>query len=228
MINRVFCYSEQVAKRNGNDFSFGKQCACSLVIMIAVMFTFLLFCMLGSATLALLLSFVVFGIGMVWLVIGPGAKIRAKLMGFTTDTDGNVYRITLLDNGSEFLIGGLAGKGVIDTVLQNNNSIAGNVASGAGAILSMNAMKRKNEMMKNPDLVARMSESARSSLSVEAIQILKVYHWTQDSHKVKIRCDNRNVRTGKISYNEEICIHKAYNCFDDLMNIILNPGRRIQ
>jgi len=79
--------------------------------------------------------------------------------------------------------------------------------------------------MQNPEIIAKMVECASTTTGAEVRQILKVYNYTQNSRSVKIRCDYRIMRTGQIKYNKNITIYKSFNCFNDLMNIILNNNR---
>ena len=37
-------------------------------------------------------------------------------------------------------------------------------------------------------------------------------------HSIKMNCDYRIIRTGKIKYNKNMTVEKSYNQFNDLVN----------
>ena len=229
MINRVFCYSDEETKRNGNSTSIGK------LILQAIGMTLLL-CVAMFVGFAIsddfmnnpLVFFIIVFVFLGW-VIYYAIKFRLKfcpqLMGFATDTENNVYCATKLNNGEEFVIGGMAAGGIIDAILKDRNSFAGDMAEGVGTAMALYSLNKSAKIMQNPEIIAKMVEYATTTTGAEVRQILKVYNYTQNSHYVKIRCDYRIMRTGKIKYNKNITIYKSFNCFNDLMNVILNNNR---
>ena len=231
MVNRVFCYSDEEAKRNGNSVSIGKmilQVIGMVLLLVITMFVcFAIFDELMDNLIFLLFLVICFTGLIIGYAIKFGFKFRSQLTGFATDTDNNVYCATKLNNGEEFVIGGIAAGGVIDAVLKDSNSFAGNMAQGVGAAMALYSFNKSAKIMQNPEIIAKIVENANTTTGAEVRQILKVYNYTQNSHSVKIRCDYRIMRTGKIKYNKNITIYKSFNCFNDLMNAILNNNRRI-
>ena len=225
MINRIFCYSDEEAKRNGNSVSIGKM-ILQVIGMVIVIMIVMFVCVQNSDDMEspILLLLILFGF-LTWVIyfaIKFSLKFRSQLMGFATDTNNNVYCVTKLNNGEEFVIGGMAAGEIIDSVLKNSNSFAGNMAQGLGAAMTMYSLNNSAKIMQNPEIIAKMVECANTTTGAEVRQILKVYSYTKNSHSVKIRCDYKIMRTGKIVYNKNITIYKSFNCFNDLMNIILN------
>ena len=230
MVNRVFCYSNQEAKRNRNSTSIGKmllQVVALILILIIVMFLSFAFTD-GFKDNPTLLILVISGFTgwIIFCALKFNFKYHSQLMGFATDINNNVYCVIKLNNGEEFLIGGMATGKIIDTVLRDNNSFAGNMTEGLGAAMSLYSLNKSAKLMQNPEIIAKMVENATTTTCAEVRQILKVYNYTQNSHRVKIECDYKIMRTGKIKYNKNITIYKSFNCFNDLMNAILNINRR--
>lgn len=229
MINRVFCYSDEEAKRNGNSVSIGKMILQVIgMLLLLVVAMFLCFDIsddfMDNPIFLLLLVFGFIG-WIIYYAIKFNLKFHSQLMGFATDINNNVYCATKLNNGEEFVIGGMAAGGIIDAVLKDSNSFAGNMAEGLGAAMTLYSLNKSAKIMQNPEVIAKMVECANTTTGAEVRQILKVYNYTQNSHSVKIRCDYKIMRTGKIKYNKNITIYKSFNCFDDLMNAILNNNR---
>lgn len=229
MINRVFCYSDEEAKRNGNSVSISKM-ILQIIVMVLLLVVAIFVCFAISDEFMdnpILLLILVFGfIGwVIYYAIKFNSKFRSQLMGFATDTENNVYCVTKLNNGEEFVIGGIAAGGIMDAVLKDNNSFAGDMAEGVGVTMALYSLKKSAKIMQNPEIIAKIVECANTTTGAEVRQILKVYNYTQNSHSVKIRCDYRVMQTGKIKYNKNITIHKSFNCFNDLINIILSNNR---
>lgn len=226
MINRVFCYSKQEAKKNRNDVSIGK-----MILQIIVMVLLIVGVGVGTATISdELMSTPFFGMlfmfgftaFIIWYAISFGIKFRVQFTGFATDTDNNVYFTSKLNNGENFVIGGIAAEGILDGILGNSDSFAGDLAKGVGTVMTLYSMNKSAKIMQNPEIIAKMVENATTTTGAQILQILKVHNYSQDSHKVKIWCDYGDMRTGKIVYNKKITIYKSYNCFNDLMNILLS------
>ena len=92
--------------------------------------------------------------------------------------------------------------GIFDAVLKDRNSFAGNMAEGLGAAMTLYSLNKSAKIMQNPEIIAKMVECANTTTGAEVRQILKVYNYIQNSHRVKIRCDYRIMRTGQIKYNK--------------------------
>lgn len=226
MINRVFCYSEQEARKNRNNVSIGKMLLHVIGMTLLLTVAIIVLCFMSDDFMDNPFSIILITFGfmgfVIWYALSFGMKFRSQLTGFATDTNNNVYFASKLNNGESFVIGGMAAEGVIDGILGNSDSFAGDLAKGLGTAMTLYSMNKSAKIMQNPEIIAKMVEYATTTTGAEIRQILKVYNYTQNSHKVKIRCDYRIMRTGKIKYNKTITIYKSYNCFNELMNILLN------
>lgn len=225
MVDRVFCYSDQEARKNGNSVSIGKM----LLQLILIIVFFIFICSMVSSKIMFRPEYFTifvgtFTIAIMVFAINFSNKFRSRLIGFAKDENNNVYCVNKLNNGEEFAIGGLA-TGRLIKLLDENNSVTGDAVQALGAAISMYKINNSTKIMQNPEIIAKMVEYATTTTGAEVKQILKVYNYTQDSHKVKIRCDYKLMRNGKIKYNKNITIYKSFNCFNDLMNVILDKRR---
>lgn len=226
MINRVFCYSNEEAKRNGNNTSIGKMLLQSFGVIVILLVVLAVASAISADILEDPIFFLtvpfIFTVVLLCHALNFNFKSHSQLTGFATDSDNNVYFVSKLNNGEEFVISGMAAGNIIDKVLDDNNSLAGNLAEGAGAIMSLYSLNKSAKIMQNPEIIAKLVECANTTTGAEVRQILKVYNYTENSHRVKIKCDYRIMRSGKIKYNKTMKIYKSYNCFNELMNNLLS------
>ena len=228
MINRVFCYSDEEAKKNGNSVSIGKM-LLQIIVMVLLMIIVMFVCFAISHDfmdnpLFFLLFIFGFTILIICYAINFNLKFHSQLTGFAIDTENNIYLATKLNNGEEFVIGGMAAGEIIDKVLGKSNSFSGDLVQGVGTAMTLYTLKKSAKIMQNPEIIAKMVESANTTTGAEVRQLLKVYNYTENTHKVKIKCDYRIMRNGKVKCNKTMNIYKSYNCYNELINIILNRG----
>lgn len=227
MINRVFCYSEDEAKKNGCFSSIKK------ILLFTVSAT-LIFCFIIIMTVVLFddafeNSFGLFAIEMIaflvivfYVAIKFSLGMRAKLIGYATDTEGRIYQATKLNNGEELYIGGLAAGSLIDTIAKNSSNIGRDLGGAIGAGAQFYTMYKSAQVMSNPEIIAKMVENGQNISGAMVIEILKVHSYIDKNRCVKLRCDYRFLKNGKIKYNKTLTIYKAYNYFNDLINIAIN------
>lgn len=224
MVDRVFCYSEQEAKRNGNSVSVGKM-LLQLIGIILIMIILIFACLSFSSEVGYSIIFApIFTIVILLFTVNFSIKFRSRLMGFAKDENNNIYCVNKLNNGEEFAIGGMGLGGMIKS-LDEKNRLAGDTVQAVGAAISIYKINNSVKIMQNPEIIAKMVEYATTTTGAEVKQILKVYSYTQNLHKVKIRCDYKLMRNGRMYYNKNITIYKSFNCFNDLMNIIMDKRR---
>lgn len=199
MINKVFCYSQDEAKKYGNGGSLAKDaliCFTIVLLVAGVMYVFS-----GSSAVIGIAGFIGIFCIMFYCGIREGIRKRPQIMTFALDTDNNLYcvvkkldRICYIDGVYEI--------DILKTLMENGEFVS--------------------NIMNYPEIVAKMVESAKTTEGVEVRQILKVHDYAQKSKSVNIRCDYKIMNTEKIMYNQKIIIYKAYDCFDDLMKLVLH------
>ena len=227
IVDRVFCYSADEAKKNDNYTSRTQLIIFIVLEMILVTISVLAIIERGSVVIGIIT--ILIGVCL-YVVLGIISQVReqSKLQGFATDTDGNVYMTYKLNNGEEFAIGGIAAGGLAKSILDNKNvnSNAGNLAGGLGSVIgigmSLYSESKSKKIMQNPEIIAKMEECAETTTGASVTKFLKVHSYTENSHKIKIKCDYEIMNTGKIKYNKRITIYKSFNYFDDLKSVILN------
>ncbi len=233
MINRVFCYSNDEAKKNGNNTSAGKMLAqiAGMVLLFCVIQIIFVSISIGSSDDSFsnytfsLISIIIFLVIIASYIIYCRSKFYSQLTGFATDTDNNIYFVIKLNNAASFAIGGIAVGNSIDRALDKSNSLAGDVAQGTGAVLAWYSLNKSVKIMQNPEIIAKMVECATTTTGAEIRQILKIHNYEEDSRKVKIKCDYKIMNNGRIKCNKTINVYKSYNCFNQLMDNLLSKRR---
>jgi len=224
VVNRVFCYSNEEAKKNGNYLSIGKlllQTFLLIISMVIMLFVIIAINFELMNNFIFMMTFIIiWTLLIITYAIKAGFKMHSKLMGFATDTTNNIYCAIKLNNGEEFAIGGLAVGNIVDMALGDNNSALGDAIQVAGAAMALYSMDKSAKIMQNPEVISKMVEYATTTTGADVRQILKVHSYTESKHKVKIKCDYKSMRSGKIKYGKNMTIYKSYNHFNELLNLL--------
>lgn len=216
-VNRVFCYSKDVAKQNGNKLPILELVLTTIIFIVAIVA--LAVALDSSMALFVIMLFAFIGLIIYFSVI-LGLRLRTRMTGWATTDDNRIFKAMTVNNGQGLYFGGLAAGSMIDQLTDSAKDIGRNVGGTIGAAGQFYAMNRQAQYMSHPEIVAKMVESAPNITGAEVIEILKVHSITNGKHSVKINCDYKTLRTDKVKYNKNVSIEKSYNQFDDLMNLI--------
>ena len=218
-VNRVFCYSKEVAKQNGNKLPILALILSTILGMVA--FVGLAVIMGDSFNCVMFtLVFIVWLSLIIYYSIILGLRLRSRMTGYATDTEGRIFKAMTINNGQGLYFGGVAAGGMIDQLVGNDSSLGESLGGAVGAAAQFYSMNRSAEYMSHPEIVAKMVESAPNITGAEVIEILKVYSIINKKKSMKIKCDYRNLRNNKIKYNKSLVIEKSFNMFDDLANAL--------
>lgn len=217
MVNRVFCYSKKVASENGNRLPIW-QIILTTIIMIVGGIALALITDNSSkiVNVIIILAFGVIGYFSVIL----GLRLQTKMTGWATTSDGRIFKTMTMNNGQGLYFGGVAAGGIIDQISGNANNIGKNVGGAVGAIAEYKSIDRSSKYMSNPEIIARIVESAPNISGAMVFEILNVYSITDGKHSIKLNCDYKVVNTGKIMYKRNMHVEKSYNQLNDLINIL--------
>ena len=218
-VNRVFCYSKEVAKQNGNKLLvlalilstiLGMVAFVGLAVIMGDSFNGVMFTLVFIAWLSLI----------IYYSIILGLRLRSRMTGYATDTEGRIFKAMTINNGQGLYFGGVAAGGMIDQLVGNNSSFGENLGGAVGAAAQLYSMNKSAKYMSHPEIVARIVESAPNITGAEVVEILKVYSIINRKKSIKIKCDYRSLRNNKIKYNKSLVIEKSFNMFDDLANAL--------
>lgn len=219
IVNRVFCYSKDIAKKNGNKLPILQLVLTTIIGMIALI---LLAALMGSEfneALFMLVIFLWIGVIIYYSVL-LGIRMRSRMTGYATDMNGRIFRAMTVNNGQGLYFGGVAAGGLIDQLAGSDSGIGESLGGTVGAIAQFYAMNRSAKYMSHPEIVAKMVESAPNITGAEVFEILKVYDIVNKSKLIKVKCDYKILRTNKIKYRRTLTIEKSFNMFDDLVGIL--------
>ena len=216
MVNRVFCFSKDVAKQNGNKLPI-LQLIFSTIFFI---FAFIVLAVVSDSAALFAIMMIAFIVVIVYYSVILGLRMRTRMSGWATTTDGRIFKAVAMNNGQGLYFGGLAAGSLIDQVAGSSNNIGRDAGGALGAAAQFYSMNRSAQYMSHPEIIAKMVEDAPNITGAEVFEILGVHSITNNSHSVKINCDYRIVRTGKIKYNKNMSIEKSFNQMDDLVNTL--------
>lgn len=219
MVNRVFCYSKNVAKQNGNRLPILELILITVLGMVA--FISLVVTMKNNFNITLLvLFFVIWIILIIYYSAILGLRLRNRVTGYATDVDGRIFKVMNLNNAQNLYFGGVATGGMIDHLTGNNSNLGKNLGGVVGATAQFYSISRSAKYMSHPEIIAKIVESSPNITSAEVMEILKVYSITNRKRNIKVNCDYKNLRNNKIKYNKNLVIEKSFNMLDDLVSII--------
>lgn len=216
IVNRVFCYSKDVAKKNGNRLPILELVLLTIIFMIWLVMSAILF----ETMAPFIISMIIFFILLIYYSIILGIRMHNKMTGFATDTNGRIYKAMTVNNGQGLYFGGVAAGGLLDQLIGSDSGIGENLGGAVGAAAQFYSMNRSAKIMSHPEIVAKMVESAPNITGAEVFEILNVYSITDKRKSIKINCDYKILRTNKIKNKKNITIEKSYNMFNDLVSVL--------
>lgn len=216
MVNRVFCYSEDVAKKNCINLPI-----IYLVLLIVVFIVWIIVgVMVFDSMIPFSITFFVFITLILYFSIIAGSKTRSKITAYATDTNGRIFKAMIVNNGQGLGIGGIAAGGLIDQLAGSDSNIGESIGGVVGSVAQIYAMNRSVKYMSNPEIVAKIVETAPNITGAEVFEILKVHDIVNRNKSIKVKCDYKNLRTNKVKYRKSLTIEKSYNMFDDLIDVL--------
>lgn len=222
IVNRVFCYSKGVAKNNGNKFPILE---LILTIVLGMMALIVLPIIMKELNEFIFLLIIIIWMGLIiYFSEILGLRMRARIQGYATDTNGRIFKVMTMNNGQGLYFGGLAVGGLIDQLIESDAGIGQNLGGAVGAASQIYSLNRSAKYMSQPEIVAKIVEQAPNVTGAEVFEILKVYLIIDKKKSIKLKCDYKILRTNKIKYRKNLNIEKSYNRFDDLI-AILNTHR---
>lgn len=216
IVNRVFCYSKEVAKKNGIRLPIIELVLLTVGFIIWIIVNAM---MLESGTL-FTISIIIFMTLLIYYSLILGLRMRNRMTGYATDTNGRIFKAMTVNNGQGLYFGGAAVGGLIDQLAGNDSGVGQDLGGAVGAAAQLYAMNRSANYMSHPEIVAKIVESAPNITGAEVFEILKVHSITDQGKTVKVNCDYKILRTNKIKYAKNLTIEKAFNMFDDLISVI--------
>lgn len=216
IVNRVFCYSKEVAKKNGIRLPILELVLLTVIFIVWIIVSAMIF----ESMIPFTISMIVFMTLLIYYSVILGLRMRNRMTGYATDTNGRIFKAMTVNNGQGLYFGGAAAGGLIDQLAGNDSNLGRDLGGAIGAAAQFYAMNRSANYMSHPEIVAKMVESAPNITGAEVYEILKVYSITDKGKTVKVNCDYKILRTNKIKYAKNLTIEKAFNMFDDLIGVL--------
>ena len=130
IVNRVFCYSKEIAKKNGNKLPIlalvlstilGITAFISVVIMNK--FNGIIFAIIFIAWLSLIIYYSII------LML----RLVSRMTAYATDTEGRIFKTIAMNDGQGLYFGGVAAGGMIDQFAGNDSNPGESLGGAVGA-----------------------------------------------------------------------------------------------
>lgn len=216
MISRVFCYSKEEAKKNGNNLPI-LQLVLLMLLLLAAMLIFAFF------NVPDFVSFIsVFLIFLAIMYYGCLLSLRqiSRLSGYAIDNQGKIYKVTSLNNGQGLYFAGSAAGGMVDQLTKNASNLGQSFGGVVGAIAEFKAINKSANYMSNPEIIEKMITDSQNVTGAYVVEIVNVHSTIEKKHSLKVKCDFRDLRSNKVFYNRTIYVRKSYICYKDLFNAL--------
>lgn len=215
IVNRVFCYSKNIAKKNGNKLPVFKIILATIIFIIIIIK--LAISLIDNMALFILAILAFIGVIIYYSII-LGIRLRTRMTGWATTSDGRIFKVYYVNNGSGLYFGGVAAGGLVDQLAGKGSNLGQGIGGTIGAAAQIYSINKASKYMSNPEIIAKIVEDYPNVTGAEVYEVLKVYSVTDSKHSIKLVCDYKTVRTGKIKYNKKISVEKSFNQFNDLVN----------
>ena len=211
-VNRVFCYSKEIAKQNGNQLPIFQLVFSTLIMVIAMFF-------IRNMFLFIILLFAFMGV-LIYYSLILGARLKTGMTGWATTDDGRIFKAMAVNNGQGLYFGGVAAGSMFDHLTNNSNNLGRDLGGAIGATTQIYSMNKSAQYMSHPEIVAKMVEEAPNITGAEVIEILRVYNIVEKRHSIQVNCDYKFLRTDEVKYYKNMNIEKSYNQLTELINLI--------
>lgn len=213
MIKRVFCYSREIAKKNGNKLPIIQLVVGTLIYIFIMVLT----ASLLQNIVIFILLFIIFFIFLIYYSVLFGLRLKSRLIGYALDSNGRIFEALIINNGQGLYFGGIAAGSLIDQLIGTDSNIGSDFGGIIGASAQIYSTKRSIAYMSHPEIIAKMVEEAPNITGAEVHEILKVYSIVNKKRFVEVKCDYKNIRMNKITFQKKITIEKSYNMYEDLI-----------
>ncbi len=210
-VNKVFCYSKEVANKNGNKFSIG----ASIFYLLLMSLIISIICALTGDYDQGYILMAVITIGLITAVFSSIyyviVKIGPTASGYAITEDNRIFKLTIFNSKVGFHY---------PTMMSSNNLASKGIGTAGGLVVMSNEIKRTQELMTNEEFIAKTIEENRNVTNANIREILKVYSINEKKRFINITCDYRLKRNNKIYYKKNLKLDKSYNELNDLVSAL--------
>lgn len=203
MINKVFSYSEELAKNSGSKSIVLK---VLLLIVINVIIYYILPIIGG-------ILFVFTLIYSAYQIANNSVDTSEKTRSYAIDENGRIFEINLLPT---FNNAGSMGQ-----------LVGGNIGGAIGSVIDAKVLESINnniDIINNPEIISKLIETKPGEI-VNIIEILKVYSIEECKTNFKVNCDLVNLTNdNKIYSKTTLRIKKCYTNYETLIEELKKKG----
>lgn len=219
MVKKVFCYSEEVAKRHGNHLSYKGVQIGAIIFLISFMVLLIFACFLENINIYFQVTFTSMIIMVLSMFFVFGYTLKAffsficSTASYVIDNENRIFQVAMINDAAEFLC-----------VRTDHGNSPRNVFLFIEAFVfhypqTVSKMKEKLEFISNPDVVENLFYDD-SGLHSNVFEILKVRSIKEKRKSFVIRCDYKYIQAEKVNKRRKIMIKKTYNDYEELIGYL--------
>lgn len=217
MITKVFCYSDDVAKRK-----------CGVKSSKNYTFLFILFLILSILSIFIFIAIfkTMFGMVIFWLffIIAIYFEVKIilemndKMSALAIDENGSIYQTVVIDRGSELGLLGLSVGNILKEV--TDSDLANGASSLIGGFLMVKQMNKAAKVMSVPNNVVSIINNADKLTGVITNKITRIYSIKNEKKKMVITCDYEIYKKNKVKLKKKLVIKKKYNNIEEIEKVL--------
>ena len=196
MINKVFIYSDELAKKSGSNSVVLKV----LLLIVTNVILFFIFPIIGGILFVFALIYTVYQIS------NNTIEIDEKFRSYAIDENSRIFELNLLN---EFNNDGATGQLIGDSV--------GGLIGSVQDIKALNEININVDIINNPETISKLIEIKPEHV-VNIIEILKVHSIKECKTNFKVNCDLVVLTNNNKMYNKtNLRIKKCYTDYENLI-----------
>ena len=203
MINKVFSYSDELAKKSGSKSVILK---VLLLIVINVILYYIL-PIIGGILFVFTLIYTVYQIS------NNSVDTAEKTRSYAIDENGRVFEINLLPT--------------FNNVGSMGQLVGGNIGGVVGSVIDAKVLENVSnniDIINNPEIISKLIETKPTEI-VNIIEILKVYSIEEGKTNFKVSCDLMNLTNDNKVYSKaNLRIKKCYTNYETLIEELKKKG----
>lgn len=222
MINRVFHYSKDVAKKNKNVSNVFLNILVFLVLIILMALSSTYFKDIfgiygGTISFIIILFLTLFSI--VYIIVMRMIRNNDRLIAFASTEDNRVFHVQMVNRAPYAIMAGSGVGGLVGSAFGKGEA-GSNIGSAVGYLAMQEIVRRAELYMSDSQNIINIIMNPPAISEFRIYEILNVHYIKETKRYYIIKCDYYILNINKIKKNRYLFIGKSYDGHEVLMNIL--------
>ncbi len=217
MITKVFCYSDDVARRKCDVKSSKNYTFLFILFLILSILSIFIFVIIFNIVVAMIIFWLLLIIA-IYFEAKIILEMNDKMSALAIDENGSIYKTTVIDKGAELGLLGLSIGNILKEATDSN--LAYGTSSLLGSFLMIKQMNKAIKVMSVPNNVASMINNADKLTGVITNKITRIYNIKNEKKKIVITCDYEIYKKNKVKLKKKLVIKKKYNNIEEIEKVL--------